>query len=110
MTSTSNAASAGGSLRPAVVLGGNRIPFARAHGAYAGASNQDMLTSTLEGLIARFGIQNERLGGVVAGAVMKHSADSNLTRDSVLGTSLDAHTTANEVQTDCATGTETIRD
>src|SRR5690625_5631230 len=89
MTSTSKAAIAGGPLRPAVVLGGNRIPFARAHGAYAGASNQDMLTSTLEGLVARFGIQGERLGEVVAGAVMKHSTDFNLTRESVLGTSLE---------------------
>ncbi|NWN87134.1 MAG: acetyl-CoA C-acetyltransferase [Micrococcaceae bacterium] len=108
MTSTSNAAIAGGSLRPAVVLGGNRIPFARAHGAYAGASNQDMLTSTLEGLIARYGLQGAQLGEVVAGAVMKHSADFNLTRESVLGTSLAAHTPAHDVQTACATGIETV--
>ena len=108
MTSTSTAAIAGGPLRPAVVLGGNRIPFARAHGAYAGASNQDMLTSTLEGLVARFGLQGEALGEVVAGAVMKHSVDFNLTRESVLGTSLDAHTPAHDVQTACATGIETV--
>ncbi len=108
MTSTPTSAIAGGSLRPAVVLGGNRIPFARAHGAYAGASNQDMLTSTLEGLVARFGIQGERLGEVVAGAVMKHSTDFNLTRESVLGTSLDAHTPAHDVQTACATGIESV--
>lgn len=108
MTSTSTAAIAGGSLRPAVVLGGNRIPFARAHGAYAGASNQDMLTSVLEGLVARFGLQGEALGEVVAGAVMKHSADFNLTRESVLGTSLDGHTPAHDVQTACATGIETV--
>lgn len=108
MTSTSTAAIAGGALRPAVVLGGNRIPFARAHGAYAGASNQDMLTSTLEGLVARFGLQNARLGEVVAGAVMKHSTDFNLTRESVLGTSLNAHTPAHDVQTACATGIETV--
>ena len=108
MTSTSTAAIAGGPLRPAVVLGGNRIPFARAHGAYAGASNQDMLTSALEGLVARFGLQGEALGEVVAGAVMKHSVDFNLTRESVLGTSLDAHTPAHDVQTACATGIETV--
>lgn len=108
MTSTSKAAIAGGPLRPAVVLGGNRIPFARAHGAYAGASNQDMLTSTLEGLVARFGLQGEALGEVVAGAVMKHSADFNLTRESVLGTSLKAQTPAHDVQTACATGIETV--
>ena len=108
MTSTSTAAIAGGPLRPAVVLGGNRIPFARAHGAYAGASNHDMLTSVLEGLVARFGLQGEALGEVVAGAVMKHSADFNLTRESVLGTSLDGHTPAHDVQTACATGIETV--
>ncbi|OAV59774.1 acetyl-CoA C-acetyltransferase [Enteractinococcus helveticum] len=108
MTSTSTAAIAGGPLRPAVVLGGNRIPFARAHGAYAGASNQDMLTSALEGLVARFGLQGEALGEVVAGAVMKHSVDFNLTRESVLGTSLDGHTPAHDVQTACATGIETV--
>jgi len=108
MTSTPTSAIAGGSLRPAVVVGGNRIPFARAHGAYAGASNQDMLTSTLEGLVARFGLQNEQLGEVVAGAVMKHSTDFNLTRESVLGTSLKAHTPAHDVQTACATGIETV--
>lgn len=108
MTSTPTSAIAGGSLRPAVVIGGNRIPFARAHGAYAGASNQDMLTSTLEGLVARFGLQNEQLGEVVAGAVMKHSTDFNLTRESVLGTSLKAHTPAHDVQTACATGIETV--
>lgn len=108
MTSTPPTAIAGGSLRPAVVIGGNRIPFARAHGAYAGASNQDMLTSTLEGLVARFGLQNEQLGEVVAGAVMKHSSDFNLTRESVLGTSLKAHTPAHDVQTACATGIETV--
>ena len=108
MTSTSTAAIAGGPLRPAVVLGGNRIPFARAHGAYAGASNQDMLTSAFEGLVARFGLQGEALGEVVAGAVMKHSVDFNLTRESVLGTSLDGHTPAHDVQTACATGIETV--
>jgi acetyl-CoA C-acetyltransferase len=67
-----------------------------------------MLTSTLEGLVARFGLQNEQLGEVVAGAVMKHSTDFNLTRESVLGTSLKAHTPAHDVQTACATGIETV--
>ena len=43
-------------------MGGNRIPFARANGPYARASNQDMLTATLNGLIARFGLQGERAG------------------------------------------------
>ena len=73
------------STRRAAVLGGNRIPFARQFGAYAEASNQDMLTAALDGLVARYGLAGERLGEVVAGAVLKHSRDFNLTREAVLG-------------------------
>jgi acetyl-CoA C-acetyltransferase len=94
------------SPRRAAVLGGNRIPFARQFGAYAEASNQDMLTSTLEGLVARYGLAGERLGEVVAGAVIKHSRDFNLTRESVLGSSLAATTPAYDVQQACGTGLE----
>jgi acetyl-CoA C-acetyltransferase len=89
--------------RPIAILGGNRIPFARSGGAYAEASNQDMLTATLDGLVARFGLQGERLGDVVAGAVLKHSRDFNLTRESVLGSSLDHATPAHDVQQACDT-------
>src|SRR5207248_9630511 len=44
--------------RRVAILGGNRIPFARSNGPYAEASNQDMLTATLDGLVARFGLQD----------------------------------------------------
>jgi acetyl-CoA C-acetyltransferase len=90
--------------RKAAILGGNRIPFARSGGPYAQASNQDMLTAALEGLVARFGLQGERLGDVVAGAVLKHSRDFNLTRECVLGSSLDHATPAHDVQQACDTG------
>ncbi|GAA1673345.1 acetyl-CoA acetyltransferase [Citricoccus zhacaiensis] len=99
---------AGGEVRQAVIIGGNRTPFARSHGAYAQATNKDLLTSALNGLIARFGLQGERIGEVAAGAVIKHSKDFNLTRESVLGTSLDPATPAHEVQIACATGMEAI--
>ena len=90
--------------RRAAILGGNRIPFARSGGAYAEASNQDMLTAALDGLVARFGLQGERLGDVVAGAVLKHSRDFNLSRECVLGSSLDHATPAHDVQQACDTG------
>ncbi|MDR2254752.1 MAG: acetyl-CoA C-acetyltransferase [Arthrobacter sp.] len=96
------------SPRRAVIIGGNRLPFARANGAYVGASNQDMLTAALDGLVARFGLQGERLGAVAAGAVLKHSRDFNLSRESVLGTALDPSTPAYDVQMACATGLEAI--
>jgi acetyl-CoA C-acetyltransferase len=92
--------------RKAAIVGGNRIPFARSNSAYAEASNQDMLTATLDGLVARFGLQGEHLGEVVAGAVLKHARDFNLTRESVLGSKLSATTPAYDVQQACGTGLE----
>ena len=93
--------------RRAAILGGNRIPFARAGGPYALASNQDMLTAALDGLVARFGLQGQRLGEVAAGAVLKHSRDFNLTREVVLGSRLSPWTPAYDVQQACGTGLET---
>ena len=92
--------------RRAAILGGNRIPFARSNGPYASASNQDMLTATLDGLVGRFGLRGERPGEVVAGAVLKHSRDFNLTRESVLGSALAPETPAYDVQQACGTGLE----
>jgi acetyl-CoA C-acetyltransferase len=92
--------------RRAAIVGGNRIPFARSHSRYAQASNQDMLTATLDGLVARFGLQGQQVGEVVAGAVLKHSRDFNLTRESVLGSRLSATTPAYDVQQACGTGLE----
>jgi acetyl-CoA C-acetyltransferase len=93
-------------VRKAAIVGGNRIPFARSNSRYARASNQDMLTATLDGLVARFGLQGERVGEVVAGAVLKHARDFNLTRESVLGSRLSAATPAYDVQQACGTGLE----
>jgi acetyl-CoA C-acetyltransferase len=94
--------------RRAAVIGGNRIPFARSGRHYARASNQDMLTATLNGLVARFGLRDERLGEVVAGAVLKHSRDRDLTREAVLGSRLAATTPAYDVQQACGTGLEAV--
>ncbi|WP_102509957.1 acetyl-CoA C-acetyltransferase [Sanguibacter massiliensis] len=94
--------------RDAYVLGGNRIPFGKVGGAYARASNQDMLTAALDGLIARYGLHGQRLGEVVGGAVLKHSKDFNLVREATLGTTLDPHTPAFDLQQACATGLEAV--
>ncbi|MFI7483719.1 acetyl-CoA C-acetyltransferase [Kocuria sp. M1R5S2] len=97
-----------GVARRAVVVGANRIPFARAHGAYAAAANREMLTAALDGLVARHGLAGERIGEVAAGAVLKHPRDFNLTRESVLGSALDPATPAFDVQQACATGMEAV--
>ncbi|HXZ07496.1 MAG TPA: acetyl-CoA C-acetyltransferase [Paraburkholderia sp.] len=94
------------SVRRVAIIGGNRIPFARSNTAYASASNQDMLTFALQGLIDRFNLHGERLGEVAAGAVIKHSRDFNLTRESLLSTTLARETPAYDVQQACGTGLE----
>ncbi|GAB2880961.1 acetyl-CoA C-acetyltransferase [Paraburkholderia jirisanensis] len=93
-------------VRRVAILGGNRIPFARSNTAYASASNQDMLSFTLQGLIDRFELHGERLGEVAAGAVIKHSRDYNLTREALLSTTLAKETPAYDVQQACGTGLE----
>jgi acetyl-CoA C-acetyltransferase len=93
--------------RPVAVVGGNRIPFARSDSKYAHATNQDMLTAALDGLVDRFGLAGERLGEVAGGAVLKHSHDRDLTRESLLSTRLAAETPAYDVQQACGTGLET---
>ena len=90
--------------RRVAVLGGNRIPFARSDGAYADASNQDMFTAALTGLVDRFDLQGRQLGAVIGGAVLKHSRDFNLMRESVLGTALSPYTPAFDIQQACGTG------
>ncbi|MCK0110916.1 acetyl-CoA C-acetyltransferase [Ornithinimicrobium sp. F0845] len=94
--------------RNAVIVGGNRIPFGKAGGAYASVSNQDMLTAALDGLVARFGLAGQRVGEVAAGAVLKHSRDFNLTRETVLGSALDPTTPAYDLQQACGTGLEAV--
>jgi acetyl-CoA C-acetyltransferase len=90
--------------RRVAVVGGNRIPFARSNSAYATVSNQEMLTAAIDGLVVRYGLEDERVGEVVAGAVLKHSRDFNLTRESVLGSRLAAETPAYDLQQACDTG------
>ena len=94
--------------RSAVVVGGNRTPFARANGAYAHAANHDLLTAAIDGLVARFGLAGQRLDEVVGGAVLKHSRDFNLTREAVLSSALAAATPACDLQQACGTGLETV--
>lgn len=91
-------------VRPVAVVAGNRIPFARSNKAYVRASNADMLTAALDGLVQRTHLEGERLGEVVAGAVLKHSRDFNLTREVVLGSRLSPTTPAYDVQQACGTG------
>ena len=92
------------SLNKVAILGGNRIPFARSNGVYADANNIDMLTAALDGLVARFDLADKQIGEVVAGTVLKHSRDLNLTREAVVNPQLPATTPAYDISQACGTG------
>jgi acetyl-CoA C-acetyltransferase len=93
-------------LNRIAILGGVRIPFARQNTHYVDAGNQQMLTAALQGVVDRFGLDHERVGEVVAGAVLKHTRDFNLTREALLSTKLAPQTPAYDVQQACATSAE----
>lgn len=92
--------------RRVAVVGYNRIPFARQNTAYVKASNQDMMVAALKGLIEKYHLEGQLLGEVVGGAVIKHSSEFNLMRESVMSTSLDPATPACDLQQACDTGIE----
>jgi acetyl-CoA C-acetyltransferase len=96
----------GANTRSVAIVGGVRIPFVRGNGAYARVGNQEMLTATLRAMVERYGLQGQRLDDVAAGAVMKHSSQWNLTRESVLGSGLAAETPGLDLQRACGTSLE----
>jgi acetyl-CoA C-acetyltransferase len=89
--------------RRVAIVGGLRIPFCRAYTAYERCSNQQMMTAVLRGLVERFGLAGERLGDVSLGAVIKHSRDWNLARESALSSGLAPETPAFDLQRACGT-------
>ena len=96
----------GSSPRRVAIVGGVRIPFVRGNGAYSQVGNQEMLTAVLRGVVERYGLQGQRMDDVAAGAVMKHSSQWNLTRESVLGSGLAAETPGLDLQRACGTSLE----
>ena len=48
-------------IKRVAIIGGNRIPFMRSNTAYSEASNMDMLSATLQGLVERFGLEGQNV-------------------------------------------------
>jgi acetyl-CoA C-acetyltransferase len=96
----------GASPRRVAIVGGARIPFARGNGAYAQVGNQEMLVAAMRGVVERFGLLGQRVDDVAAGAVMKHSSQWNLTRESVFDSGLAAETPGLDLQRACGTSLE----
>ncbi|MDC0948177.1 acetyl-CoA C-acetyltransferase [Gammaproteobacteria bacterium] len=90
-------------LKRVAIVAANRIPFCRANSGYSGVTNQQMLEATLNGLVDRAGLAGMRLDEVVGGAVINHTRDFGLVRESVLSTSLDSNTPGIFLQQACGT-------
>ena len=95
----------GQSVRVAVI-GGSRIPFCRSHSIYRDCSNQDLMTAALAGLVNKFDLKGQTLGDVALGAVIKHSRDFNLARESVIECGLSPRTPGIDLQRACGTSLE----
>src|SRR6266850_5707218 len=67
-----------------------------------------MLTATLKSLVSRFNLENQKIGEVAAGAVIKHSRDWNLARESTLGSGLHPTTPAYDLQRACGTSLSAV--
>jgi acetyl-CoA C-acetyltransferase len=90
-------------LRRIAVIGGSRIPFCRSNTIYADKTNMDMLSSVIQGVVDRFGLDGVQLDEVVAGAVTTHSKDWNLAREALLSSSLSPLTPGITLQQACGT-------
>jgi acetyl-CoA C-acetyltransferase len=95
-------------LRRVAIIGGVRIPFARANTAYAELGNFDLLSAAMKALVDKFNLKGEPIGEVAAGAVIKHSRDWNLSREATLESGLDPHTPAYDLQRACGTSLTTV--
>lgn len=88
------------------IIAGSRTPFVKSMTNYQGASNQDLLSCAFNDLVSKTNLQGKLLGDVVAGTVMNHPFDWNLSREVVLGSELSPETPGLNIQRACGTGLE----
>ena len=88
------------------IIHGSRVPFVKSMAHYQGVSNQELLTAAVEDLVKKTHIEGKIIGDVVAGTVMNHPFDWNLSREVVLGSKLDPRTPGLNIQRACGTGLE----
>jgi len=95
--------------RPVYISGSARTPFVKSRTTYIDVTTQELMTTALQALVTRMHLDGKLLGDVALGAIMLNSYDWDLARECVLGTTLDPHTPAYNVQRACGTSLETTR-
>jgi acetyl-CoA C-acetyltransferase len=93
-------------MRKVAIINGSRVPFVKSMTNYQGASNQDLLSAAMNDLVSKNKLQGKLIGDVIAGTVMNHPFDWNLTREVVLGSELSPETPGLNIQRACGTGLE----
>lgn len=93
--------------RPVYIVGSMRTPFVKSLTSYLDVTTQELMTAALTGLVAKFNLEQKIIGDVALGAVINNSSNWDLARECVLGTALDPHTPAYNVQRACGTSLET---
>ncbi len=93
-------------MRKVAIISGSRTPFVKSMANYQGASNFDLLSAAFNDLVSKNQLEGKVLGDVIAGTVMNHPFDWNLTREVVLGSELSPETPGLNIQRACGTGLE----
>lgn len=95
--------------RDAYIVGSARIPFVKSMTNYLDVSLQELMTATLQSLVNKMHLEGQVLGDVALGAIISRASNWNLARECVLGTTLDPHTPAYNLQRACGTSLEAVR-
>lgn len=93
-------------MKKVAIINGSRTPFVKSMANYQGASNYDLLSTAFNDLVAKTKLEGKLLGDVIAGTVMNHPFDWNLTREVVLGSKISHETPGLNIQRACGTGLE----
>lgn len=93
-------------MRKVAIINGSRTPFVKSLSTYQGASNQDLLSAALNDLVRKTNLKGKLVGDFIAGTVMNHPFDWNLSREVVLGSELSPETPGLNIQRACGTGLE----
>ena len=89
------------------ILSSARIPFAKSMTSYANVTRKELMVASLNGLIEKAGLKNQKIDDVALGALMNSAGDWNLARECVLETSLHPESPAYNVQRACGTSLDT---
>lgn len=89
--------------RRVAIVGSARTPFCRSYTGYEDETNLSLMSGALTGLVEKYGLKGQEVGEVMGGAVLNHSRDFNIARESLLDAGLSPRTPGTTLQIACGT-------